>query len=342
MFSTKIFNASKEEREKYFIEKTNNKYPNCFDFSKVKYINKDTKVELICLKCKSNFYILPSQLNTKNNIVGCQKCNIKNRAINRSLTKENILSRIQKNWKVIDWNNYINSASYINIKCDICGIEHSSIINNLVKGLGCYNCYNKRRGNTLRLTKEKVIEKFNLIWGNEYDYSKVEYVSMWHKIKVVCKIHDYFFVSPHDHIDRVGCKKCSKKFCSKLQIDWIKFMEIRYNTKIIHAYSENGEYKIPKTRYRADGYSEELNMIFEFHGDYYHGNPKFYNKNDYNKVCKKTFGELYEKTIKKEEKIKELGYTLITIWEYQWKIFIKSINKIKINYKNKSQRLLLK
>ena len=339
MFSTKIFNASREEREKYFIDKIKNNYPNCYDFSRVKYINKDTKIELICLKCNTNFQILPCLFNKKDKKVGCQKCNIKNRALKRSLVKEEIISRIDKKWIVIDWNNFINTSCYIKVKCKTCNTENLSCINNLIKGLGCYNCYNNRRGNSLRLTKDLVIERFTKLWNDEYDYSKVEYISMWNKVKVICKLHGEFFVHPHDHLDRVGCKKCSKKFCSKVQIDWIKYMEVKYNTKIRHAFTENGEFKIPGTKYRADGYSEELNIIFEFHGDYYHGNPLYYNKDDYNAVCKITFGELYEKTLLKEQKIKDLGYTLVTIWEDRWKKIINIIKKIqnnfRIKYKNK-------
>ena len=73
---------------------------------------------------------------------------------------------------------------------------------------------------------------------------------------------------------------------------------------------------------------EELNIIFEFHGDYYHGNPLYYNKDEYNVVCKTTFGELYRKTLLKEQTIKDLGYTLVTIWENKWKNFINIIKNL--------------
>jgi hypothetical protein len=36
-----------------------------------------------------------------------------------------------------------------------------------------------------------------------------------------------------------------------------------------------------------------------------------------------TYKELYEKTLIRENKIRDLGYNLITIWEYDW----KKINK---------------
>jgi len=338
MFTTKLFGASVEERKQYFIAKVNSLHPNCYDFSKVNYVNKDTRVELVCRKCGDTCLVLPSLFNQKNDKVGCQKCNIKKRASKRRLSKSVIQSRLNQNWTVLNWDNHASMESYLSVQCKICNIVHSCMVNNLVRGLGCYNCYNKRRGDSLRLAQDVVIEKFVQIWGSEYDYSMVKYVSMWTKVEIKCKLHGCFHVAPHDHIDRIGCKQCSKKMCSKMQIDWIKFMEVRYSTEIQHAFCETGEYKIPSTRYKADGYSEKLHTIFEFHGDFYHGNPKFYNRNDVNTVCKKTFGELYRKTCEKQQKIVDLGYNLVTIWEYQWKIFIKSVKKIKSNYKLRKAR----
>jgi hypothetical protein len=76
-----------------------------------------------------------------------------------------------------------------------------------------------------------------------------------------------------------------------------------------------GEYKIPGTRYTVDGYCEETNTIYEFHGDYWHGNPEVYAPDFTNTMLKTSMGELYQKTIKREEIIKSLGYNLVVIWE---------------------------
>jgi hypothetical protein len=75
------------------------------------------------------------------------------------------------------------------------------------------------------------------------------------------------------------------------------------------------EWKIPSTRYRADGYCEETNTIYEFHGDYWHGNPIIYPPNEINEVNGKSMGELYQKTIERENLIKSLGYNLVVMWE---------------------------
>ncbi len=40
-----------------------------------------------------------------------------------------------------------------------------------------------------------------------------------------------------------------------------------------------------------------------------------YDRNDINPTTKKTYGELYDKTISREMLIRDLGYNLIVKWE---------------------------
>lgn len=51
---------------------------------------------------------------------------------------------------------------------------------------------------------------------------------------------------------------------------------------------------------------------------YYHGNPAIYAPDFYNKSVKATMGELYEKTMQREAKIRELGWSVRSIWEQEW------------------------
>ena len=84
-----------------------------------------------------------------------------------------------------------------------------------------------------------------------------------------------------------------------------------------------------------DGFSEKANIIIEFHGDMWHGNPKIYNKGDINPVSKKTYGELYNKTIERENNLKDLGFNLIVIWESEWKRGINAIKTLQKSFRNK-------
>lgn len=107
-----------------------------------------------------------------------------------------------------------------------------------------------------------------------------------------------------------GCPYCCHKI-SKVEIDWLNYL------KIDEKYRQSNVY-INGKRYLVDAYVPETNTIYEFWGDYYHGNPKIYNLDDYNKTCKKTFRELYNKTINKQNIYLSNGYNLISIWENEW------------------------
>ncbi len=98
---------------------------------------------------------------------------------------------------------------------------------------------------------------------------------------------------------------------------WLKFISETENVDIRQA-SVGGEYLIPGTKFKADGYCAETNTIYEFYGDYWHGNPKVYESEYWNKTLNTTMGELYQKTIERENKIKELGYNIVTMWESDW------------------------
>ena len=100
-------------------------------------------------------------------------------------------------------------------------------------------------------------------------------------------------------------------------IFWLNLIMEQENINIQHALN-GGEYKIPGTKYKVDGYCAETNTIYEFHGDYWHGNPDIFDSNYINVIAEETMGNLYEKTIKRDQHIRELGYNLIVIWEYDF------------------------
>ncbi|MGI0076104.1 MAG: DUF7487 domain-containing protein [Nitrosopumilaceae archaeon] len=101
---------------------------------------------------------------------------------------------------------------------------------------------------------------------------------------------------------------------SFISILWIETIMEKENIFIQHA-QNIGEYRISGTRYHADGYCKETNTIYEFYGDYYHGNPNIYESSFYNDLMYKTASELYNKTLQREHKIRKLGYNLVTMWE---------------------------
>lgn len=133
-------------------------------------------------------------------------------------------------------------------------------------------------------------------------------------------------------MDLKNYKKIPIGSYSRGQIEWLTFLE--KSKKITIQHSENGgEYSIPSTRFHADGYCKATNTIYEYHGDFWHGNPKLYRSNALNKVSKKTFGQLYKQTVERESKLKVMGFTVVFIWESDWKRFVQSVTCIQRRFR---------
>lgn len=100
-------------------------------------------------------------------------------------------------------------------------------------------------------------------------------------------------------------------------VRWLKAIESKRKISIRHALN-GGEQVFPvgAGRYiRVDGYCEETNEVFEFYGDYYHGNPEKFASDEFNKKLKKTFGELYAEVQERASWIRGMGFNLVEIWE---------------------------
>ena len=69
------------------------------------------------------------------------------------------------------------------------------------------------------VTTESFIEEAKEIYGDRYDYSKVDYKNRDHRVTIVCPIHGDFQVYAREHLDGKGCPKCDKgeKFLEKLK-----------------------------------------------------------------------------------------------------------------------------
>lgn len=153
--------------------------------------------------------------------------------------------------------------------------------------------------------------------GERYSYSKVAYLNYYTPIIVTCSVHGDFSITPDTHIHGTGCASCAhtQKYSTKA-ITWLSELSKSQNLNIQHA-CNGGEYLIPGTQIKVDGYCKNINMVYEYHGSKWHGDPKIYLATD---KCHPfdldiTAGELLERTIQREERIKALGYSLTVLWE---------------------------
>jgi hypothetical protein len=62
-----------------------------------------------------------------------------------------------------------------------------------------------------RVTTEEFIKKAQIIHGNIYDYSLVDYINCYTKIKIICQKHGIFEQRPDKHLQKRGCYFCGRE-----------------------------------------------------------------------------------------------------------------------------------
>ena len=288
-----------------FIEKALLKHNNRYDYSKVKYNSSKDKVIIIC-KEHGDFEQIPaSHISGR----GCPNC-VSNVKIDTSIFIKKCIDihGYKYDYSKID---YIGSRKNVILICK----EHGEFLKtpfNILQGQGCKYCSLLNRS----YVKEDFIIKANIKHNNKYTYDNSVYINTKTKLIITCKEHGDFVQTPHLHLVGKGCKKCGVKF-GKKENKWLDTYNIDNDYR---------QYKID--RYVVDGYDPKTNTVYEFNGDFWHGNPNKYNKSKVNRVIKLTFGELYEKTLEKEQSLIELGYNVISIWESDFLIYNKNIKTI--------------
>ena len=295
-----------------FIQKSRKVHRDKYDYSKVKYINNHTKVTIICFE-HGDFDQLPT--NHYSLKQGCPKCGTYESTKKQRLDFNTFVERSQKvHGNKYDYSkgNFKGVNHKITIICPDHGEFYPTPYNHYSNKSGCPKCYQ----NTKFVTQQDFIKKATLKHGNKYDYSKVRYSHSKIKVTIICKQHGEFKQQPAQHLFGNGCPKCNPHKASNKSIQWLKYISKKENIYIQHAENE-GEYKIPNTLYKADGYCKQNNTIYEFHGNRFHGNPNMFESADkchpYDRQI--TAGELYNQTLRKECVILQLGYNLVTIWE---------------------------
>ena len=119
---------------------------------------------------------------------------------------------------------------------------------------------------------------------------------------------------------------------SKMSIIWLNYMSNGVN--IQHALNGGEkELTIDDKTYKVDGFCEETNTVYEFHGCFWHGCPNCYKPNIINTKNQKDMGTLNDLTIEKRENIKSAGYNYVSTYECQlnknkeFQKFAKDFNK---------------
>jgi hypothetical protein len=214
---------------------------------------------------------------------------------------------------------YVGSKNKLIIICPIHG-DFLQSPNRHLQGDSCPQCGFERTADNRRNDTEKVFDQAAKVHNNNYDYSQFIYKNNCTKGVIICPKHGVFEQIMDAHINqKQGCPNCSN-IISKPETEWLNYLGIEERNR------QPKKFKINGVKIKPDAYDPATNTIYEFYGDFYHGNPKRFNATDMNPLNHKSYGELFSKTLDKELLIKLAGYNLVTIWESDWNT-VKKLSK---------------
>ena len=194
-----------------FIERAKQMHGDKYDYSKVDYVNYNTKVCIICPE-HGEFWQTP-QTHLRGS--KCPKCANKSSSLKQRKTQEQFLSEIKTLYgDKYDYSKveYISDQTKVCIIChekDEFGEEHGEFWvtpNNFLRGRKCPKC-SKR----VKLTNEIFLKKAELVHGYKYDYSKIDIHGVDTKVTIICPEHGEFQQTPYKHMLGQGCPECAKK-----------------------------------------------------------------------------------------------------------------------------------
>lgn len=294
------------------IEKCIEKHKGYYSYNKTKCVILDDIVTITCPK-HGDF---KQKLSYHMNGTRCGKC------AGQNLTKDEAIERCKEihgdKYNYSDMK-YINMSTLTNVRCKKHGEFKVKLTDHCNKKKGCPKC-----SGYFGYTQEDFIEVVTKQHKGYYDYSKSDYTKATDIICIICPKHGEFYQRARDHMDGYGCKLCAKRGISNKQLEWLTCLNVDSEGTIEH-YGNGGEHLVKGSLYRADGYCPKTNTIFEFHGDYFHGNPEIYHPNTINSINGRTMGELYKETLEREEYIKSVGYNLKVVWEFDWIYALHSV-----------------
>ena len=244
-----------------FIAKAKEIHGDKYDYSKVEYVNANTKVCIICLE-HGEFWQKPVK-----HLIGhgCMECGKNKISETISLTFEKFIRKAKNvhgdkyDYSKVDLE-HRNENGEVCIICPIHG-EFWQKPSSHLYGFGCKKCGIEKRNNSQRKSTEQFIEEARKIHGDKYDYSKVEYKGAFVDVCIICKKHGEFWQTPDSHLHGHGCKFClydilkncrrsnKDEFINKARkihgnkYDYSKVEYINSDTAVTIICPEHGEFK---------------------------------------------------------------------------------------------------
>ncbi len=263
--------TSQRYSSKEFINSVQEIHKNKYDYSKVNYINSQTKVQIICHK-HGPFYMKP---NSHFNGQGCPKCGRISARENIALDYSIFLKRAEKvhanRYEYVE-DTYKNYTTKMQMFCSEHGLFEQTPHSHISMKTGCPLCGNLSAGVSNQKGWEVVSDMFISVHGDRYNYDSSSYQDVSHKMRIECSRHGWFEQKPYQHYFGHGCIKCSyEENAEKKKITFLEFIEksleihgkkysydhsnyVDIFTPIYITCSKHGEFlQNPRNHYRGSG-----------------------------------------------------------------------------------------
>lgn len=302
-----------------FIREANAVHNNKYVYDLSEYETAHSPIIVTC-KIHGEFTTSPNCHVTKKQ--GCRVCgyisvgNKSRKSLQKFINDASLVHNNVYDYSLIK--SYNSGKDYVKIICNTHGEFSQRAENHVNSKNGCPKCGIINTGLNGRKSPKEFINQCKTIHNDEYDYSLTNYTIFANKIIVICKIHGEFEITATKHYSGCGCPKCSKTISKRSKL-WLSSFG---NENLIP------EYALPENKLRkVDGYDPTTNTVYQFHGTYWHSDPRFHLPNSYDTRRNQFHGEIHKFSNTKDQQIRDWGYNLVVMWEYDWQLLNKSLKK---------------
>ena len=187
-----------------------------YDYSKVNYIDRKTKIEIICKKENHGSFWQYARDHFVGH--GCKPCASEKSAASIKIDKKTVLERFhQTHGDKYDYSEIGDDMNCRGLLKIICKIEnHPPFYQTTTQHYihGCHECANKTVSEKLKADPDDILERIKIVHNSFYDYSLFVYPSdRTKRIKsiIICpkENHGQFLQTAGAHLRGQGCPTCA-------------------------------------------------------------------------------------------------------------------------------------
>lgn len=260
--------------------------------------------EKFCFRCSTCHMLTWMQAanfrHTKEPCVTCRKRKAEQRFL------ESMSSTIRERYIVGSFD--YGTKGYAKFRCGMCQevLERRTDNVSKLRYLRCNYCqYSFDKYDSLQ-------ERGDAVFGHGmYSYEDSQYVNAETHIAVLCLLCcNTFDVTPNNHFNlKSSCPICAHGRVSRKGSEWLDKLEVPRECRERWLW-------LGGKRMRVDARVE--NVVYEFLGRYWHGDPRYISAETIVPELKRTAGELYVETKTRLMSLQTSGFNVVYVWELDY------------------------